>query len=246
MAAAGGVVDGGRVEPAFVLLHSMLLGPSTWAPVAARLAASGAVAVVPSFVDVADLDDPPFWPRVAATVDDALTRLPPHQPVVLVAHSNAGLLVPAVVRAARRPVAGCLFVDASLPARTRPTPAATAERLAFLRTLATGGRLPQWTTWWSEDDVARLFPDRRTRSTVAAEQPRLPLSYYEQQLPVPAGWDRRPCGYLLFGPPYDRMADEARERGWDVDELPGGHLHQLVAPDAVAARLVAMTARWTA
>jgi hypothetical protein len=70
------------------------------------------------------------------------------------------------------------------------------------------------------------------------------LSYYEQQIPVPAGWDDRPCGYLLFGPPYDYMAQESRERGWDVDQVPGGHLHQLVDPDGVTARIVAMTERW--
>jgi pimeloyl-ACP methyl ester carboxylesterase len=231
------------VDPAFVLVHSLLLGPLTWAPVAARLAALGAATVVPSLLDVADAD-PPFWPRVADRVNDAVSPLPPGQPVVVVAHSNAGLFVPVVVRAARRPVAGCVFVDASLPARVGPTPAATPERLEFLRSKAAGGRLPQWTTWWDEDDVARLFPDPQTRAAVSAEQSRLPLSYYEQRVPVPDGWDDRPCGYLLFGPPYDRVATEAGERGWDVDQVPGQHLHQLVDPDAVTARLVAMTGRW--
>lgn len=229
---------------AFVLVHSLLLGPSTWAPVAARLAASGAVAVVPSLLEVADADDPPLWPRVAGTVNEAVRQLPQGQPVVLVAHSNAGLFVPVIVQAARRPVAGCLFVDATLPLRAGPSPAATPERLEFLRAKVTGGRLPPWTTWWDEDDVASLFPDPRTRSAVSAEQPRLPLSYYEQQIPVPGGWDDRPCGYLLFGPPYDRMAQEARDRGWDVDQVPGRHLHHLVDPDTVTARIVAMTTRW--
>jgi hypothetical protein len=156
----------------------MLLGPLTWAPVAARLTASGAVTVVPSLVDVADMDDPPFWPRVATTVNDAVSCLPPGWPIVLVAHSNAGLLVPVVVQAVGRPVVGCLFVDASLPSRAGPTPAASPERLTYLRSMATEGRLPQWTTWW------------------------------------------------------------------DGDEVPGGHLHQLVDPDAVTARIVAMTAKW--
>lgn len=229
---------------AFVLVHSLLLGPSTWAPVAARLAVSGAVTAVPSLLDVAEADDPPFWPRVAGTVNDAVCRLPQGQPVVLVAHSNAGLFVPVIVQAARRPVAGCLFVDAALPSRTGPSPAATPERLEFLRAKVTEGRLPQWTTWWDEDDVASLFPDPHTRWAVSAEQPRLPLSYYEQQIPVPGGWDDRPCGYLLFGPPYDRMAQEARDRGWQVDLVPGRHLHQLVDPDTVTARIVAMADRW--
>jgi hypothetical protein len=232
------------VDPAFVLLHSLLLGPLTWAPVAARLAAAGAVTVVPSLVDVTDVDDPPFWPRVVATVNDAVSQLPTGQPMWVVAHSNAGLFVPVVVQSAQRPVAGCLFVDASLPSRNGPTPTASPERLNYLRTKATQGRLPQWTRWWDEDDVALLFPDAQTRSMVSAEQPRLPPSYYEQQIPVPAGWDERPCGYVLFGPPYDRMAQEARERGWEVDQVPGGHLHQLVDPNAVTARLLAMTEGW--
>jgi hypothetical protein len=61
---------------------------------------------------------------------------------------------------------------------------------------------------------------------------------------VPNGWDDRPCGYLLFGPGYDHVAQEARARGWDVDQIPGHHLHQLVDPDAVAARIAAMTGKW--
>jgi hypothetical protein len=243
VAPAVGVLDGGRVRPAFVLVHSLLLGPSSWAAVAARLTGLGVVAVVPSLLEVADAA-PPFWPWVADKVADAVSRLPEGQPVVLVAHSNAGLLVPVIVRAASRPVAGCLFVDATLPSRAGPSPAASPERLDYLRATVVEGRLPQWTTWWDEHEVALLFPDPQTRAVVSAEQPRLPLSYYEQRIPVPAGWDDRPCGYVLFGSPYDRMAREARERGWDVEQIPGGHLHQLVDPDAVADRIMAMTNSW--
>jgi len=88
--------------------------------------------------------------------------------------------------------------------------------------------------------VAPLFPDQRTRQAVTEEQPRLPLSYYEASVPVPAGWDARPCAYLLFGPPYDELASEARGRGWIVQQLPGRHLHQLVDPDGVARSLLAI------
>lgn len=55
---------------------------------------------------------------------------------------------------------------------------------------------------------------------------------------------RHRCGYLLFGPPRDGAARQASERGWDVEQVPGGHLHQLVDPDAVTARLIAMVERW--
>jgi hypothetical protein len=243
VAAGTGVVDGGLVDLAFVLVHSPSVGPLTWAPVATTLKASGATALVPSVVDVADAG-PPFWPRVAETVGAAIEQLPPDQPVVLVGHSNAGLFLPVIVAAAMRPVTGCLFVDAALPSRSGSTPVAPPELLGFLRHKATGGRLPQWTAWWDEADVAPMFPDPQTRASVSAEQPRLPLSYYEQHVPVPEGWDRRPCGYLLFGPPYEEVAQDARERGWDVDQVPGRHLHQLVDPQAVAGRITAMSERW--
>ncbi|GIF08330.1 alpha/beta fold hydrolase [Actinoplanes siamensis] len=217
-------------SPVFVLLHSLLLGPLTWAPVAGHLPET----VLPSLIGVAEAE-PPFWPFVVGRIRAAA---PPDRPVVLVAHSNAGLLVPAVVDALRDQVAGCVFVDATLPARAGSTPTATPQRLAVLRSMAVGGRLPPWPDWWAEHEIA-WFPD-----AVGRAAPRMPLSYYEQRMPAPAGWDERPCGYLLFGPPYDRQAARARERGWDVGHLPGHHLHQLADPAAVAAGILAMAARW--
>jgi hypothetical protein len=88
--------------------------------------------------------------------------------------------------------------------------------------------------------VAALFPDQAIRQAVTEEQPRLPLAYYQASLPVPAGWDARPCAYLLFGPPYDELASQAQARGWIVEQLAGRHLHQLVDPDGVARSLLAI------
>jgi hypothetical protein len=222
------------MDVVYVLVHSPSVGPLTWAPVAARLPGS----VVPSLLEVADAG-PPFWPTVTRLVGEALAGISPEAPVVLVAHSNAGLFVPLILETAERPIAGCVFVDAALPARSGPTPVAAPELVDFLRPKLTGGRLPRWTDWWDESDVAPMFPDEETRRTVSAEQPRLPLSYYEQQIPVPDGWDDVPCSYLLFGPPYDVVAQDARERGWAIEHVPGLHLHQLVDPDAVTASIAA-------
>ena len=111
--------------------------------------------------------------------------------------------------------------------------------------MAIDGRLPPWTSWWDEADVARLFPDPRVRAAVEAEQPRLPLSYYEQQIPVPVGWDAQPCAYLLFGPPYELVANEAAARGWAVERIPGRHLHQVVDPAGVAERIAGMARTWS-
>lgn len=51
------------------------------------------------------------------------------------------------------------------------------------------GLLPPWTSWWDEANLAGLFPDPEVRARVEREQPRLPLSYFSAQLPVPFGWD---------------------------------------------------------
>jgi hypothetical protein len=201
------------------------------------------VVIVPSLVGVADTD-PPFWRCVAETVRNAVDQLPQDQSVVIVVHSNAGLFVPVIVGAVSRRIVGCLFVDAALPSRSGPTAVAPPEVLDFLRPKVTAGRLPQWTAWWEESDVAPMFPDAQTRTAVSAEQPRLPLSYYQELVPTPAGWDNRPCGYLLFSPPYEPIAEDAGHRGWAVDQVPGEHLHQLVDPRAVTDRIVAMTREW--
>lgn len=225
------------MQPVFVLVHSPSVGPSTWASVAGHLAAAGHPVRVPSLLHVG-AGEPPFWPRVAEAVRDDLRQVPAASPVVLVAHSNAGLFLPTIRSGLDHPVTGSIFVDAALPARHGPTPAAPPEVLDFLRPMAVDGRLPRWTDWWDEADIAPLFSDPSVRRTVVEEQPALPLSYYEQRIPVPEGWDDHPCSYLLFGPPYDGPAAEARERGWRVAHLPGAHLHQTVDPARTARHLV--------
>ena len=232
------------MEAVFVLVHSPSVGPGTWAPVAERLRAGGATVIVPSLAGVG-AGGPPFWPRVAELVGAAIAALPAGRSVVLVAHSNAGLFVPVIVGAARRPVVGCLFVDATLPARQGPTPVVPPEALEFLRDKAVDGILPPWTTWFDESEVAPMLPDPATRAAVEAEQPRLTLSYYEQQIPVPVGWDAQPCAYLLFGPPYEQVANEAAARGWAVERIPGRHLHQVVDPAGVAERIAGMARTWS-
>ncbi|WP_426502118.1 alpha/beta hydrolase [Dactylosporangium sp. McL0621] len=225
------------METAYLLVHSPLLGPRSWAPVAARLRDAGAAVAVPPLVHIAD-DGPPFAPRVAAAV--AAAGLPPGGPVAVVAHSSAGLFVPAVAAALGGAAAACVFVEAALPARSGPSRAATPERVEVLRGLARDGRLPRWTDWW--EDVTPLFPDAETQREVSQEQPRLPLSYYTEPIANPPGWAALPCGYILFSPAYEPVAADARERGWPVVELPGRHFHQLVDPDAVTAAVVALAA----
>jgi pimeloyl-ACP methyl ester carboxylesterase len=223
----------------FVLIHSPSVGPRTWQPVAHRLTKLGWEAIVPSLLHVTD-HGPPYWPRVVDAVRAGLGTAEQGQGLVLVAHSNAGLFLPVIAAALPGQVRGSIFVDAALPPPSGTAPVAPPELLALLRDKASDGLLPCWSDWWDEEEVAALFPDQAIRQAVTEEQPRLPLSYYQASVPVPTGWDARPCAYLLFGPPYDELASEARGRGWIVEQLPGKHLHQLVDPDGVARSLLAI------
>ncbi|MGI5241691.1 alpha/beta hydrolase [Dactylosporangium sp. CA-139066] len=212
----------------YLLVHSPLVGPRTWAGVADRLE----TAAVPSLADIG-AGGPPFWPRIVRAAAEGAAALPPDRPVVLVVHSSAGLFVPVLVRDLPRTPAAVVFVEAALPARTGPTHPATPQRLTQLRAMAEDGLLPRWTDWWGADDIARMLPD---------EQPRLPLSYYEHPVPNPPGWEALVRGYIRFSAPYADRAADARDRGWPVVHLPGGHLHQLVDPAAVATAITGLAA----
>lgn len=182
------------------------------------------------------------WPRVVGAVRDDHREVPVDSPLVLVVHSNAGLFLPAIRSGRDHAVTASVFFDAALPARIGPAPVAPPRLLEFLRPKAVDGRLPRWTDWWDEADVAPMFSVPQVRQKVVEEQPNLPVSYYEQHIPVPADWDDHPCSYVLLGPPYDGLADEARQRGRGVAHLPGAHLHQIVDPAGTARHLVDLSA----
>jgi hypothetical protein len=157
-------------------------------------------------------------------------------PLVLVPHSNAGLYAAAL--AAARDVLGLVFVDAGLPADAPTTPTAPPRFREFLATLAgDDGLLPVWTRWWPPEEVEGLFPDVGSRVAVEAEQARLPLGYFDGEVPSPPGWEHLPAAYLAFGDTYDEERAAAGRRGWPTERLSGGHLHQLVDPPAVTAAL---------
>jgi pimeloyl-ACP methyl ester carboxylesterase len=223
------------VNPLILLIHSPFLGPATWQPVARALEGKGRTALVPDLTVVAR-SAPPYWPAGR----DSIVRAAGDEPVVLVPHSNAGLFVPPSLEALGDQVRGVAFVDAALPGTG---PHSTSE---FLRGLATvDGLLPPWTTWWDEPDVAALFPDASMREAVEAEQPQMPLAYYDHLPPAPASWAVPPCGYIWFGAPYDREAEQAARHGWPTAHVPGGHLHMLIDPTGVAEAVLKMTSAWT-
>jgi pimeloyl-ACP methyl ester carboxylesterase len=224
-------------DPVFVLIHSPLVGPTTWSPVADELERRGHEAMVPSLLGVADAAAPQ-WRHVPEAVRAATTHKP--NPIVLIGHSGGGLLLPTIADNVTVNVAGLVFVDSFLPPPGGGLPLAPPGFMDQLRALATDGVLPRWSSWFGEDAMRELVPNERLRADLEAEMPCLPLSYFEASVPLPDDWDACPCAYLLFtAESYGQSAAEARRHGWPVAEIPGvRHLAMATEPIAVTDALL--------
>jgi pimeloyl-ACP methyl ester carboxylesterase len=220
-----------------VLVHSPFLGPSAWEWVAGELERRGRPAVVPALRAVAGEPYRP-WRQIWETVDAVSAH--DARAVVLVGHSGAGSLLPAIAGSAPGRVAAMIFVDAFVPPPSGTTRLVPAEFVADLVARAGGDVVPPWSTWFGEAVLRDLVPDADRRARIEQDMPYLPLSLVHAELPVPEGWDRRPCGYLLLSAePYAPSAADARARGWPVAEVHGGkHLDIVRAPAAVTSALL--------
>jgi hypothetical protein len=214
----------------FVLVHSPLVGPTTWRWISAALSAAGHDAVVP------DLRSSAATGRPQAFVDEAVSSTPSDwsKPVV-VGHSGAGFVLPSI--AERLDGAHAVFVDAGLPPDNSPATAA-ADFLDRLRALAVDGTLPKWSTWWSPDIMTALVPDDVRRAQLDAELPEVPIAFYEVAMELPTDWPRRSSSFLLLSEAYRADEDRARSLGWPLTERLGGHLDIVSVPEAVAPLIV--------
>jgi pimeloyl-ACP methyl ester carboxylesterase len=222
----------------FVLVHSPLVGPLTWALVAEVLRQRGIDALVPVLRDAEDSDQP-YWQQEVASVTQALAAEPVDRALVLVGHSGAGALLPAIGQSAEHRITAYIFVDAGLPldgmSRLEEMAASAPELAEQLRAhLAAGGRFPTW----GEEDLRDVVPDARLRRRLLAElQPR-PLAFFAEPIPGFAQGPDVPCPYLQFGTTYAAAGERAQRDGWPYRQLAGGHFHMLVDPAGVAAALV--------
>ena len=183
--------------------------------------------------------EPPYAETYLSRAAGALASLPLGRTVLLVAHSNAGLFLPAIAQLLAPREYALLFADASIPpVEGGDVTLVPPVFLDELRAMAVDGILPPWTEWWPDEATAGLYPDPATRRRVAAEEPRLPLSFYEESVEVPAGWAHQPCAYLRLSEGYEPEAATAAGLGWPTVRLSGEHLHMLVDPVAVADALV--------
>jgi hypothetical protein len=230
------------MAPAFVLAHSPLVGPRTWSLVADQLRQRGVEAIVPALVD-GDTVGLPYWRQEADSAARVMAHVPRDRRFVLVGHSGAGLLLPAIRAAIGRPAVAYIFVDAGLPHddatrldEMRTSAPEIAEQLR--QHLAAGGRFPEW----SDEDLREGIPDPRLRRATLEELRPRSLAFFIEPIPAFAGWPDAPCGYLQLSAAYEHPAEDARRRGWPCRRLDAGHFHMLVDPAEVSGILLDLVA----
>ncbi len=236
-------------DPTYVLLHSPLVGPASWAPVQEELHLLGFRAVAPLVQERRDPSEGAVtcWRAYVDAAVEAITDLGADD-VVLVPHSGAGALAAVIADMSVVPVSSIVFVDATLPndgwTRLDEMEAHDAEFARGVRAaLEDGARFPDWTS----DQLAALIPDQVRRDTMLAEvQPRA-LDFFTEPIPAPNwppdGMDPASprCSYLHFSPPYAHAARAAEDLGWQVGHIDAGHFHALVNPEVVAAVIVRLS-----
>jgi len=223
----------------YVLIHSPLVGPLTWKLVADEMQRRGLDALVPTLKDSPD-SNKPFWKQHTESVSEALMQISSSTSFILVAHSGAGPLLPAIRESLPNPVRVYVFVDAGIPRDE-------ATRLELMRSedpewaqgfqteLKRGERFPTW----SVDDLQEVIPDDSLRRQMVTELHPRGLDFFTEPIPVFDGWPDAPCVYIQFSAAYEQPAAQAKQAGWQTYKLEAGHFHMLVDPEHVAALMIA-------
>jgi hypothetical protein len=227
----------------YVLAHSPLTGPVAWGRLPSLLQDQGYGVVV---INVDDDDEPPYADRYVAQATAAISAASA-APMIFVAHSGAGPLLPAItatLTSAHRPPGGFIFLDAGIPRPGQPSRLDLLRKedsslaAEFLDSLRAGTRFPAWTI----DDLADIVPRIEDRiALVESLRPRA-LDFFTEPLPDLEGWPDAPCGYLRTSPAYDFWTREAEQCGWPVTRRELGHFPALANPDATLQALLELVA----
>ncbi len=95
------------------------------------------------------------------------------------------------------------------------------------------GMLLRWLDWWPAEAVEELLPNAADREVLSADMPRLPRSFFDDDVPVPDGWSDRSCAYLKLSAAYDAEFEDAGKRGWPRALVDGTYLSIHTEPDRV-------------
>ena len=217
----------------YVLIHSPLVGPLTWQLVKAEMERRGLEAITPTLNDHPDSAQP-YWQQHATSFARALIQIPQDRNLILVAHSGAGPLLPAMRQTLTRAIKACVFVDAGIPRNNlsrielmRLQDSQWVEQ--FHQTLLRGETFPRW----NAEDLREVIPDETLRQKIVAEINPRALPFFTEPIPVFDGWPDSPCAYIKFSESYAWDFEQARRANWAVREMNAGHFHMLVDPSAV-------------
>jgi hypothetical protein len=215
----------------FVLVHSPVVGPSTWRWVAETLRSAGHDVAVPDLVGAAATGAPDVFAA------DVAVSCGSGDDTIVAGHSGAGAVLPLVIANLTVRPRRVVFVDAGLPPCAGSFTAGGGF-LPTLRGLATDGVLPPWSQWWGTDMLGKLVPDPIRRNVIESELPRIPLAWYEAVIDVPFGWcAAADCAYVLLSDAYRDDAGRAAGLGWQVVDRPGTHL-DIVSDDVAIAEIL--------
>lgn len=216
----------------FFLIHSPLVGPTTWKWVSEELRGMNHEVAIP-VMSSASINR--GW---EAVVEEVAAQVSGSGEAIFVAHSGAGPILPHIVAQSGSPASSMVFVDAGVPSTTADTPLMPDALLDELALNAVDGVLPPWSEWFGPGVMASLVPDSNQRSLVESELPRVPLSYLRGTVPPVQSWPTQSNGYVLLSDGYLNDAEEARRRGWSVLGLSGAHLDLITRASEVALAIV--------
>jgi len=220
----------------FVLLHSPLVGPGCWSRLAPLLRARGHRTLVPDFTAIMR-GPPPYYEAMVALARDAIRSDAFDGPTLLVAHSGAGALVPAIAKGSAD-LHGAIFLDALLPHPGQSWfDTASRELAARHRGRAHNGLVPPWHLWWPPEALAGMLPDERLRDSFASELRELPLAYFEERAPETVMPAHIRCTYIRLSDAYEAEASRAETLGWHVVRERWHHLAALADAERVATLL---------
>ena len=214
-----------------LLVHSPLLGRSSWGGVPARLAELGYAVAVPDLRPVLD-SGPPFYERLFQVIAELADG---GEAVAVVGHSRAGPLLPGALARIGANRATAVFLDARLPHDGLTwLETLTAERRAALLGSVENGFLPPWDRWFPRAALAELLPDQAVRQRFRDELRGLPAELLTEPMP-PSVWDGRVgTAYVQLSAAYAAIADQAQAVGWPVARYSMDHLAPLTRPREVA------------
>jgi hypothetical protein len=222
--------------PDLVLIHSPLVGVSSWLPTAVALRSRGASVHVPDIVSAAAAF--PAW-------RDWSSRLLPQigglQRPILIGHSAACVLIAEI--SGKMATSGLIFVDGQIPPGEGDVAAAEGWFRTFVDKLpVSDGRLPPWSDWWGPEAMTALFTDPVARESFAGGLPRLRRDWFDDSI-VLKSWSHVPAGYIRTSELLEADAASAGQRGWPVIRLQGTHLHPLLRPEETADAILSIVCR---